>query len=194
MFVKNGKVTEAPAQPFTTRYGTKQVVTVVTEDGQIEKIWFDAGRAPHCSLMIGDSVQIVFEQNQQGKPIRKLSVPGYSGNGGHQQQPANTGYPAQQQNTQQASGNFQSPAQPDTEKVLDYVKGSVELLEICIDEICLMVDNGLKVIADKKGFTEEDEIRYKPTAVDKFYQDITSEDVRTMATTLFIAAQRKYNI
>ena len=43
-------------------------------DGSEEKLWFDEGRQPHCSLTKGQSVILNFEQNKEGKTFRKLIV------------------------------------------------------------------------------------------------------------------------
>ena len=53
---------------------SQQSLLLSMNDGSEEKLWFDEGRQPHCSLAKGQSVILNFEQNKEGKTFRKLIV------------------------------------------------------------------------------------------------------------------------
>jgi len=53
---------------------SQQSVLLSMHDGTEERIYFDAGRQPHCSLAKGQSIILNFEQNEEGKTFRKLMV------------------------------------------------------------------------------------------------------------------------
>ena len=173
MQIKSGIVKYPAAKEFPDLYKpgqTKQNVVITMNTGQDEKIWFSTGRQPHVSLKKGDRVQIIFEQ-REGKLTRRLIVDEVNNNGSSQNNTssANSNSRSLSHNrsnpTSQISNSKELTAE-EKRAIANYIQNQSDLLGYCLD-----------VSIAKYGSKVQ-----------------TEESLRTLATTLFITTQRKFNL
>lgn len=160
MELKTGSILYPANKIINTQYGEKQTVKVRLADGTVETIWFNAGKKPHTELNKGDTVQILYENNN-GKTTKKLIVnqDNDSGNKGSNE-----------------TIKFMTPTHipkvglTDEEKtsIKQYIDIQVDLYTHCAEMVKTKMDS-------KKMLTGD-------------------EDIRAIATTIFIATQRKFNL
>lgn len=77
MQIKYGVVKYPANKEFPNKFKPgeyQQSLTLTMDDGTEERLWFSTGRVPHATLKKGEKAGILYETNQQGKPIRKLVV------------------------------------------------------------------------------------------------------------------------
>lgn len=184
MYVKNATITRTASQPMNTQYGEKQVLTVTTEDGKEEKIWFNVGRQPHATLPMGTAVQILYEQNKYGSMSKKLMTP--------------EGTVAVSQATQVTNPRSASPPlkkEVTEEEVTAYIETQAALLGKCVRAISNMIDANRKETAVNKDSAERtDGEEHVPDTRGEFYENLTAEDVRSMAISLLIQTQRRLTL
>ena len=73
--IKSGTVKYPANKAFPDKYNEgayKQNLVLVMEDNTEETLWFPQGRTPHSTLPKGAAVQLLYEQREDGKVIRKL--------------------------------------------------------------------------------------------------------------------------
>ena len=175
MQIKSGIVKYPAAKEFPDLYRsgqTKQNVVITMNTGEDEKIWFSTGRQPHVSLKKGDRVQILFEQ-REGKMTRRLIVDEVNNNGSSQNSTssANSNSRSLSHNTSSTNSNFQTlnskeltPLEKKT--IASYIQQQSDLLNYCLE-----------------------------VSRAKYSDKVQSEEsLRTLATTLFITTQRKFNL
>ena len=173
MQIKSGIVKYPAAKEFPDLYKsgqTKQNVVIQMNTGEDEKIWFSTGRQPHASLKKGQPVQILFEQ-REGKLTRRLIVDNTNNNGLSQNNTSSAN-----SNSRSLSGNTSNPTSQisnskeltaeEKRAIANYIQNQSDLLGYCLD-----------VSIAKYGSKVQ-----------------TEESLRTLATTLFITTQRKFNL
>ena len=173
MQIKSGIVKYPAAKEFPDLYKpgqTKQNVVIHMNTGQDEKIWFSTGRQPHVSLKKGDRVQIIFEQ-REGKLTRRLIVDEVNNNGSSQNSTssANSNSRSLSHNTSNPTSQISNSKELTAEEkraIANYIQNQSDLLGYCLD-----------VSIAKYGSKVQ-----------------TEESLRTLATTLFITTQRKFNL
>ncbi len=173
MQIKSGIVKYPAAKEFPDLYKpgqTKQNVVIHMNTGQDEKIWFSTGRQPHVSLKKGDRVQIIFEQ-REGKLTRRLIVDNTNNNGSSQNSTssANSNPRSLSNNTSNSTSQISGSKELTAEEkraIANYIQNQSDLLGYCLD-----------------------------VSIAKYSDKVQSEEsLRTLATTLFITTQRKFNL
>ncbi len=155
----NATVRYPAGKSFPSQYGgNRQNIVVTLDNGQDEKIYFDEGREPHCSLQRGQKIQILLEQ-RNGKTYKKLVEPPTT---------ENANIPAQTQSQQQPTPTpTHQPLTPQQKReIAAYVQEQAKLFNYCLDQAI---------------------------EIGRAY-DMEPSDTRAIATTLHIAAQRKFNL
>ena len=115
---KTGTVKFPPGKTFPNKFkpGQQQQNLVLSmSDGTEEKIYFEAGKLPHCSLTKGQSVQVNYEQNQEGKTFRKLVAP------------------ASPSNTNTSVNPSPEISNQRKREIADYINSQADLLGFCLD-------------------------------------------------------------
>ncbi len=173
MQIKSGIVKYPAAKEFPDLYRsgqTKQNVVITMNTGEDEKIWFTTGRQPHASLKKGQPVQILFEQ-REGKMTRRLIVDEVKNNGSSQNNTTSAN-----SNSRSLSGNTSNPTSQisgskeltveEKKTIASYIQQQSDLLNYCLE-----------------------------VSRAKYSDKVQSEEsLRTLATTLFITTQRKFNL
>ena len=173
MQIKSGIVKYPAAKEFPDLYRsgqTKQNVVIHMNTGEDQKIWFSTGRQPHVSLKKGQPVQILFEQ-REGKMTRRLIVDEVNNNGSSQNNTsiANSNSRSLYQNTSNPTSQISGSKELTVEEkktIASYIQQQSDLLNYCLE-----------------------------VSRAKYSDKVQSEEsLRTLATTLFITTQRKFNL
>lgn len=164
MQLKQGSVICPANKVLNTQWGEKQTVKVKLADGTEETIWFKVGKKPHADLVRGDVVSIIYEENN-GKTIKRLIV----------------------NDDNQIANNNSSNGSKETVKFMmpnAYPKNNIteEEKTVIKEYITTQLSIYTHCLKATKECMESEQLL------------TNNEDVRTIATTLYIATQRKFNL
>ena len=174
--LKSGIVCVNPSEVISTSHGNRQTVHISLNDGTKEKIWFDAGKLPHAGLRKGDVVKIFYTMNG-GRQTKRLLI---DGNGVKRDimngsQPMLMGNPTHQQTVVKmpsaaVSKDKTKPqlSRETKEQMRDYIKQQAKIYSFCADTVV-------------------------ETMGDKIYLQ-NSEDIRAIATSLYITTIKQFSI
>lgn len=166
MELKTGSVLYPANKIINTQYGEKQTIKVRLSDGTLETIWFNVGKKPHSELSKGDTVQILYENNN-GKTTKRLIVnQDNETNGNNNDNGNNANNPIKFM----TPNHIPKVGLTDDEKIAikQYIDIQVDLYSHCVEKVKTKMEGGRMLTKD--------------------------EDIRAIATTIFIATQRKFNL
>jgi len=166
MNLKTGTVLYPADKILETKYGQKQTVKIKFEDGTEETIWCGVGQKPHTELKKGDAVQVLFE-DRNGKTSKRLIT----------SNDINTATNTQQNNNQSTNNRQMnvkiSATSEEKQLIAEYVRNSADLYAFC-----------LKTVMEKMSASNGEQ---PPMITDE-------NGIRAVATSLFIATQKKFNL